>query len=329
MAARPAEERRTGRRGALPARQVPPKVAVDVLAATLDNRANAARYLRHRWGLDVLADPYQFLPGAPEPRDADEEANIGSALLVFGVLDALVYALFCELPDTPARERGNVAAQVVSLWNHELPALIALHMKHTPYQGGRLGAAIGLAGWAESRISLNRNPRLTRALDVEALGNPDERRRVLRRNLPGAVMEAVEVHAAPGFDLGKFRNSIARLIEQTGTEQGEELRGQPIGSLDTVTDPATFSLGQQFAAAHAASAQEWAGERQQEMRALLEAAGLSPRQVAIMEIDLLEPERTDREIAQRLGVGIGTIKTQHHRAVKHLRRHYAHLRPTA
>ncbi len=160
--------------------------------------------------------------------------------------------------------------------------------------------------------------RLSRAVTAAAGKDKSARRRALNE----LVYESLP-HALTGWqpaanrtadaNLKRLKNAVARIIERETLEAKAVRLGDGLLALPADSE---------FLARHTAAAQLHSPDEVLALRARLQEANLPPGQIAIME--MVAEGRPNAAIAEALGVTVGTVKQQKHRARKRLREYYRH-----
>ncbi len=295
-----------------------PARASEIILLVIHERNCWAGYLARQFGHDITATPPQVLSQERLPKTQDEIQQAIVARMKYQVFDTIREVLIHRQPLTAPDRWPAMIVQVFIKGLRLFPQLAVEEAQKSNFPPSRLGAVQFLAGWAGTLLNLGQNQRLRRAIDAVA-SDWEDRDRALLELLPGAVLPALERWQPAAGEGGtrqleRLRNLIARDLERTAPEQGKRTTKKSVIGLDDGIG--SIAAEQEFIAREEALLSQ-----QDDMPELLRAAGLSAQQVAVMELDLAGYK--DHEIAQRLGIAPGTVKTHKSRAMKRLREHYA------
>jgi DNA-directed RNA polymerase specialized sigma24 family protein len=246
------------------------------------------RYLRRRFRYDLQRS--RWLRGARPPQSRFEANLLTDAAMAYGVyngsfyrcLEAVVLAVIDE-KDIDGRLADAVAA-MQPMWSSQL----SLHgaVMDSPYAHQREAAIIGMSGWVATQISLDKNPRLQKALLQES----DEPHAKLLERLPTHVSTAWR-ERDPGEALTVLRTRVARGVEQESLHQKASLSQLPPDAAHR--DPLPGNFPKQL-------------EAQDEVMAWLRRAGLTLLEETVTIRKLAD--LSEQEIADALGCSVGSVK---------------------
>jgi DNA-binding CsgD family transcriptional regulator len=246
------------------------------------------RYFRRRFRYDLQRR--RWLRGARPPQSRFEANLLTDATNAYSFyngafyrcLEAVVLAVIDEKDIDGCLTDAVAAMQPIA--SSQLSLLGAV--MDSPYAHQREAATLEMSGWVATQISLDKNPRLQKALLQES-GEPHAK---LLERLPAHVSTAWG-ERDPGEALTVLRTRVARGIEQESLHQRASLSQLPPDA--THRDPLPGNFRKQL-------------EAQDEWMAWLKRAGLTPLEEAVT-IQKLE-DFTEQEIAEALGRSIGSVK---------------------
>jgi predicted DNA-binding protein (UPF0251 family) len=177
---------------------------------------------------------------------------------------------------------------------------------HADLSSVRWPAAVALAGAVRAKLSTNSKWRLGQALEQAA--GPNQGNRLLLDELPGVVHEVLSEERPEGKQLGNLKdikNAVARRIEKGIKKAKEEGEYTPFSALPNddlrPIDGDTF-VSNEFPMEEEFQGREW-------VRQILEGAKLSKREGEVFALRLSNPDWTEREIGEQLGIGRGSVTT--------------------
>jgi DNA-binding CsgD family transcriptional regulator len=282
---------------------IPPQFADELLTYLVNERLVVAHEIARRWHVDLLVRPPRTLPGMPATFTPDEQARFGGLKLTFALLESGIRRLWDLAQSTPLEQMGMAAAQVVRELYSALPVGMAAAYKTTAAEGEQLAATVALAGHVRSRLNLQKNRRLARAINTEAKQVGVRREEHLLRLLLGAIPVVVHEQPAGSINPKSLVNAAARQIELLGTE-GHKRSKLATKTVATKAD-ASAQLLAEFELREEAAIAETAIFRQ---------AGLSPLEYEVMEH--FAQGCRGPEVARRLGITGQQMRVHKHRAKK-------------
>lgn len=222
------------------------------------------------------------------------------------------------------RARWAEAGQFGELVARVLRGLLKVQLLHTV----RLAAArqdaqlmASAAGLVRTMLAIEgraRGWRLSRAVTAAAGKDKSARRRALNELVYESLPRALagwqpSANRTADANLKRLKNAVARTIERETLEAKAVRLGDGLLALPADSE---------FLARHTAAEQLHSPDEMLALRARLQEANLPPGQRAIME--MVAEGRSSAAIVEALGVTVGTVKQQKHRARKRLREYYRH-----